>query len=121
MNILVIDDDTCRHTIIKDFVKTKFTFDQLFWLTHWPDSLIETLQANNIQVLFLDHDLRTCDVSFMLSKMAYRDADNLYNALKDITIIVHSMNVVGASNIKGILDGIGIHNVIQYPLSSMTS
>ena len=119
MKVLVIDDDQeIREPIVSSFWKKKGA-TEIVWLTRWPSCFLSYLEENpDITHISLDHDLGYTDLSSELSKDIYLTPEKFQEVLKPRTIIIHSMNPVGAQNIfnKLMLSGATLFVV---PLSSM--
>lgn len=100
MRVLIIDDDMIvRKDTVLSFYQRKGS-EYTLWLDRWPTLFLEFLRDNpDFTHISLDHDLRHTDVSVELNKMIFRSPDLFAEVFKDKHIIIHSMNVVGASNI----------------------
>ena len=118
MKVLVIDDDRAiRAPILLNYWLS--IVDEYQWFTSWPENFIQILEDNpSITCISLDHDLGTSEVSRELYRLFMTDYERFENCLKSRTIVVHSMNPVGAERIKGLVEPY-CKSVKIIPLSNM--
>jgi hypothetical protein len=115
--VLIIDDDfSIRRPILTRYWKGF----RHHWLTKWPDDFVKLLETNpNIKYLSLDHDLgNDSEVSRHINWLLYDDFDRFHAAVKDLEVVVHSMNPTGAESIYRKLHGIA-KRVKVIPLNMM--
>lgn len=93
-NILVLDDEQVRHNAFK----AKFSTDNFLKSVTTAKAAIEELQTRKWSIFFIDHDLGTKLSGYDVAKWIYNNKKHLPK-----TIIIHSMNPVGAKNIIGLL------------------
>jgi hypothetical protein len=100
MRVLVIDDDIeTRKDIILPFYQRRGSEDT-FWMNRWPTLFLEFMKDNpSFTHISFDHDLGHTDVSVELNRMMFRNPDLFDEVFKDKHIVIHSMNIVGATNI----------------------
>ena len=103
--ILIIDDDRhIRSNVLLDFWLHQIPEMTYEWLVRWPADFLAILEANpSITHLSLDHDLGHTDVSRELNRLIWEQGERLREALKDRTVIVHSMNRAGAEKLQGMI------------------
>lgn len=103
--ILIIDDDRhIRSNVLLDFWLHQIPEMTYEWLVRWPADFLAILEANpSITHLSLDHDLGHTDVSREINRLIWEQGDRLREALKDRTVIVHSMNRAGAEKLQGMI------------------
>lgn len=101
--VLIIDDDKdIRASILIPYWQTQLPVEFSYhWLTRWPTLFLELLEENpNITHISFDHDLGHTDVSSELSRLMYHDLERCKREFSKRHIVIHSMNVIGAENIR---------------------
>lgn len=100
MKVLILEDDPNRIGVFK----RKLHEHDLYFFTNVPDAKDATINFGPFDYYFLDHDLEgKVFVSSDYSNTGYQFAKFLAEIEAQGEIIVHSMNPVGAQNIKGVL------------------
>lgn len=100
MKILILEDDVTR----TNYFKKKLIGHELTF-TQFSKECIKLLSENLYDVLFLDHDLGGAihvasgeNTGYEVAQYLYKNTDR-----KPEQIIIHSLNTVGARNIKQLL------------------
>ena len=91
IKILIVDDEEIRH----EMFRKKYPMFDITSVYNSSDA-IKLLSKNKYNTIFLDHDLGGDDTGVKVAEFIDRAHIRSF-------IIVHSMNPVGASNIKRIL------------------
>lgn len=89
--ILILDDEEGRHSLFRK----KYNIHEL---THayTADEAIDYLSKHKYDIVFLDHDLGTRATGIKVAKW-------MHSNKIDAQVIIHSLNPVGAENMKHIL------------------
>ena len=99
MNVLIVEDIVFRQNFIKDAIG----FDNVA-CTKDADKALEMLKETNYDLVFLDHDLISAKSGSYLTQNWYNNKGSL-KTIKPI-VIIHSMNMDGASKMENHLKGI---------------
>lgn len=123
--LLIIDDDweTRKEILIEWWKKRNYNINEnnIISLLSIPKEGLSNYLMNHSEIIYisLDHDLGNEEVSKELNKDAWLTPSMFKSAWKNKTVIIHSMNSVGAINIHNKLSGIA-EQVNIIPLSLMT-
>ena len=117
--LLIVDDDRGRTKILLTYWKNIIGEFEYIWITDWPKDITSSIETNKITHISFDHDLgEGGDVSKELFTLIFNNHDRVKEAFKNVDVIVHSCNNVGADKIKNLLKCY-VKSIKIIPLSSM--
>jgi CheY-like chemotaxis protein len=99
LKVLIIEDVKVRQNLIKE--KTDIPDADC---TQYADEALELLKTHDYDLIFLDHDLIGAKSGSYLTENWYKNKEEI-KTIKPV-IIIHSMNMEGATKMENYLKGI---------------
>lgn len=107
--VLIVDDDPERHERIAEVLAYKIAYTGYSILSAYNSAeALEKLEHEHPEVVFLDHDLGGPDTTI-------RVANKIVEMDEVLLVIIHTMNTVGADNLRRVLENKIPYQRICYP------